>query len=390
MKLTFFDFNILSGGGTQGTLYLLERLKNEGININIVDAYGCNDDYLKSINKIGLPLTILDENIKNQFIGANNQPLKRLFKTIKQIPDFSKILYYLYKTFRIKTPEIILVNNEKSLLFIGLLKSIFRYKIVLYYRGESTVAQISTRFVKINNIFTDKVIAHSKISYQNLILRGFKKDHLHEVHNCIELDKFNEIKPSTDLPLKKTKFRLMLCGGRIVKEKGYHTGIKALSHLVQQGCDVDLLLPGYIETFEGDEYLQSLKKIIKENSLESRVHFIGWRNYFIGDLVQCDIAILPSYTEGFPRAVIEAMVQGVPVCATPVGGVPEAIEHGKTGLLFDIDNDEQLALCIQKLLDNPSLYQKIKQNSQVFARDYFHPSHNTKSITKILEELNRK
>lgn len=390
MKLTFFDFNILSGGGTQGTLYLLERLKNEGININIVDAYGCNDDYLKSINKIGLPLTILDENIKNQFIGANNQPLKRLFKTIKQIPDFSKILYYLYKTFRIKTPEIILVNNEKSLLFIGLLKSIFRYKIVLYYRGESTVAQISTRFVKINNIFTDKVIAHSKISYQNLILRGFKKENLHEVHNCIELDKFGEIKPTIDLPIKKSKFRLMLCGGRIVKEKGYHTGIRALSRLVKQGYDVDLLLPGYIETFDGDEYLQSLKKIIKENSLESRVHFIGWRNYFIGDLVQCDIAILPSYTEGFPRAVIEAMVQGVPVCATPVGGVPEAIEHGKTGLLFDIDNDEQLALCIQKLLDNPSLYQKIKQNSQVFARDYFHPSHNTKSITKILEELNRK
>lgn len=390
MNITFFDFNILSGGGTQGTLYLLERLKHEGISINIIDVYGCNDDYLKSIYQIGLPVTILDKNIKSQFIGSNNQPIRRLLKAIKQIPDFSNILYKLYKTLKKTTPDVILVNNEKSLLFAGLLKSIFKYKIVLYCRGESTPAQISQRFVKINNTFTDEVIAHSKLSYQNLILRGFRKENLHEIHNCIELDKFGEIQPSIDLPVKKTKFRLMLCGGRIVKEKGYHTGVQALSHLVKKGYDVDLLLPGYMETFDGDKYLQSLRKIIEENNIESRVHFIGWRDNFIGDLIQCDIAILPSYTEGFPRAVIEAMVQGIPVCATPVGGVPEAIEHEKTGMLFDIDDAEQLALCIQTLIDNPSLYKKIKQNGQMFARDYFHPSHNTQSIVKILEELNRK
>ena len=70
---------------------------------------------------------------------------------------------------------------------------------------------------------------------------------------------------------------------------------------------------------------------------------------------ECDIVTLPSHDEGFPRAVLEAMALGKPIVATRVGGVPEAIEDGMSGLLVPPGDVPGLVTAWGRLLDDPGL-----------------------------------
>ena len=121
--------------------------------------------------------------------------------------------------------------------------------------------------------------------------------------------------------------------------------------------------------------------------LKENVYFIGWRENLIADIVQCDAVVLPSHTEGFPRSVIEAMLHRVPVIATPVGGIPEAIQHGKTGMLFEVDSTDQLVDNLESIISNNNLRESIINNAYIYSHDYFNPKNNTQGIISVLEKV---
>src|SRR5690606_4634968 len=118
-------------------------------------------------------------------------------------------------------------------------------------------------------------------------------------------------------------------------------------------------------------YYNYLISLIEKYQLQNNIHFIGWRNNLIADIVQCDAVVLPSHTEGFPRSIIESMMHKVPVCATPVGGIPEAIFHEKTGILFDIDDVNGLVNGLLKLINDENFRLSITANAYKFSLDYF-------------------
>jgi glycosyltransferase involved in cell wall biosynthesis len=91
-------------------------------------------------------------------------------------------------------------------------------------------------------------------------------------------------------------------------------------------------------------------------SLEGRerVHLLGLRNDIPDLLAAADIFALASDWEGFPLAIIEAMAAGLPVVATRVGGVPEIVEHGRTGLIVSPQNKRALADALRTLADDPN------------------------------------
>jgi len=72
-----------------------------------------------------------------------------------------------------------------------------------------------------------------------------------------------------------------------------------------------------------------------------------------------DVFVLPSLSEGMPLTIIEMMAVGVPVIATRVGGIPEQIEDGVSGLLVEVRNSQQIAEQIWKLLHDPQLAQRM-------------------------------
>jgi glycosyltransferase involved in cell wall biosynthesis len=100
---------------------------------------------------------------------------------------------------------------------------------------------------------------------------------------------------------------------------------------------------------------QRLKEMAEELGLGERVHFAGYQQDVWTWLAACDVFALSSDWEGMPNAVLEAMAAGLPVAATAVGGTPDVVVQGATGLLVPPDDATALAAALDRLIHDPDL-----------------------------------
>ncbi|OPZ68102.1 MAG: putative glycosyltransferase EpsD [bacterium ADurb.Bin478] len=102
-------------------------------------------------------------------------------------------------------------------------------------------------------------------------------------------------------------------------------------------------------------YYKSLVDLVRTDGQKGRIHFLGVRSD-VDDLMSLlDVFILPSLSEGFSNAILEAMAAGVPVIATTVGGNGEAVIPEETGLLVAPADRDAIAAAVQRLYHSPSL-----------------------------------
>jgi glycosyltransferase involved in cell wall biosynthesis len=100
---------------------------------------------------------------------------------------------------------------------------------------------------------------------------------------------------------------------------------------------------------------QRLKEMAEKLGLGERVHFVGYQQDIWTWLAACDVFALSSDWEGMPNAVLEAMAAGLPVVATAVGGTPDVVVQGTTGLLVPPDDATALAAALDRLIHDPDL-----------------------------------
>ena len=134
---------------------------------------------------------------------------------------------------------------------------------------------------------------------------------------------------------------------------------------------------------DASEYVMNF---IKDNNLDEMVKFVGWVS---GDakskiLSTTDILVLPSYYEGLPISVLEAMSYAMPVITTPVGGIPEVVTDGVEGTLFTPGDKASLTQAIDKYIENPRLIAgqglAALEKSQMFS-----PLHISSQLSQIIE-----
>jgi len=135
--------------------------------------------------------------------------------------------------------------------------------------------------------------------------------------------------------------------GRLSPVKNYRCLIKAFSHVVDKIAQAKLMLIG-----DGPEK-NILKFLIRDLGLESKVKLLGQRSDVKTLLPIMDIFSLSSISEGISISILEAMSASLPVVVTNVGGNPEIVVDGKTGMLVESNNPEALANSIIHLLKNP-------------------------------------
>jgi len=114
-----------------------------------------------------------------------------------------------------------------------------------------------------------------------------------------------------------------------------------------------------------------IEALILKQGLEGRVAVLGARDDVPELLRTADVFILSSHWEGMPLAVIEAMMSGLPVVATDVGGVSEAVVHGETGFLVPPGNPDALALALDRLLTDPALRRRMGEAGRRRALERF-------------------
>jgi glycosyltransferase involved in cell wall biosynthesis len=154
------------------------------------------------------------------------------------------------------------------------------------------------------------------------------------------------------------------CVGRLFKNKGHYYLLNALKEIAQEIPGVRLLLVG-----DGDRAL--IEGWVREFGLEDRVVFAGYRRDVSACMSAMDLFVHPSLSECLPQVLIEAMNVGTPVVATEVGGVPEIITDGETGLLIPAKDVRAIVAAVLALYRDPGWREQLAGTGQRSARARF-------------------
>ncbi|MFX0071818.1 MAG: glycosyltransferase [Candidatus Hermodarchaeota archaeon] len=253
---------------------------------------------------------------------------------------------------------------ERKSLFIKYKKNIFTYflsKLIILF--EKIILKNSNFVFAVTNELLDLT---EKRNVKNKILSP----------NFVDLLKFKNLKKqNTSDSNKKSK---ILYVGRFEEEKGIKVLMNAIKILSLDNFETEFLLIG-------DGSLKEwILNFLKNNNLKN-VKLLGSFSHEEMPLMynMADIFVLPSYTEGSPASLIEAMSCGIASIATAVGLCPSLIKNGKNGILVPSGKPLEIANAIKKLIMNKDLLEKISKNGRKAVVKY---TKNYKKIHKYMYE----
>ena len=131
----------------------------------------------------------------------------------------------------------------------------------------------------------------------------------------------------------------------------------------------------------------ALEKLAVDLGVSNRIDLPGWVDDPRAHLPEFDVIALPSRSEGFPLAVVEAMLAARPVVATRVGSVAEAVVDGKTGFLVDRDDVDSLATALRRLRDDPALRARLGWRGREVAIARFTVEHMVASYERLWHKV---
>lgn len=179
---------------------------------------------------------------------------------------------------------------------------------------------------------------------------GIDPSRVETIHNGLKLS------PTTTKETEAHHNFLITTVGNIRRVKGHDIFVRAAALVLEKCPDVSFSIAGSVLD---REYFQELESLVLELGLSRHFYFTGPTDQVAEYLQSADIFVLPSRSEGFSNAIIEAMAESLPVVATNVGGNSEAISTGVNGFIVAPDNAPALAQAIITLCVDPQLAQRM-------------------------------
>ncbi|KKG86211.1 hypothetical protein DU57_02580 [Methanosarcina mazei] len=348
---------------------------------------------VKSIGKID------DDEFEFWFVSFGNRSMSfncgnvriRIVKAYKlyYILPFIAILKLHFVTNEIK-PQILHVqgSNISPYLLFALLKQNIRKIITVHGLMSIETKFKSVSKVKLLNFLSIIIERYALKSIPNIIVcskdmkqlvSNISSSRIHVIPNGINFEYIQRYQKH--LSIKKPALLYM---GLLSRIKGVDVLLNAMPIIVKEEPDVHLYIAG-----SGSEY-ENLVKIVEDLNLVNHVTFLGFvsgiEKYSFYNSI--DICILPSIYESFGIVSLEAMACGKPVIASNTGGIPDVVEDGKTGLLFEPSNFGDLAKKIITLLGDETLREKMGEEGFKRAK-LFQWDHVANSTKHLYEDLYR-
>jgi len=194
----------------------------------------------------------------------------------------------------------------------------------------------------------DRVFAVSEQVRRHCIdVDGIKPSRVQTIYNGLDLADWS----STFLAAKHEGEVLVTTVGNIRRVKGHDVFIRAAASVAAQFRKVTFSIAG--DVLEPD-YFAELQVLVRDLKLSGRFRFAGGVKDLREHLATADVFVLPSRSEGFSNAIVEAMAASLPVVATNVGGNAEAVQDGVSGVIVPAEDSGALAAAIVHLLSNPA------------------------------------
>lgn len=206
------------------------------------------------------------------------------------------------------------------------------------------------------------------------------------VYGVVDLEEFTPvsdyagIRKELNIPLDKF---VALYSGHFIKEKGIYEMVEAFDRIQKVAPNVMLIICGV--GLEQDRLIQ----LIKEKNLSHIIQIVGLLDpEQINRWMQAsDLFVLPSYNEGMPNAVMEAMACGVPVVTTAVGGLPDAVGDCDGAILVQPKNVDELQQAILKVIRDDQLRQRMSVAARKIAEEKFDVRRNAKAVMSCLSSV---
>ncbi|WEG10995.1 glycosyltransferase family 4 protein [Pullulanibacillus sp. KACC 23026] len=228
---------------------------------------------------------------------------------------------------------------------------------------------------------SDLTLAPSEALRQELIKN--RKDLAEKVvtlHSGIDITNLRNRAKRQQNPFKKEGKQQLIYPARLVQEKGHFILIEALAMLKKVRQDWLCLLAG-----NGPEKA-SIEQAIKKQNLEDHVQILDNEKDIAYLLAESDLCVFPSLTENLPYGIMEAQSMGLPVIATKVGGIPEMIKHGETGLLISPSDSQALFKSLEQLMKDEKRKQALSEMSKQWAENHWSINRMTDSIMTIYSD----
>ncbi|MBR2931391.1 MAG: glycosyltransferase family 4 protein [Rikenellaceae bacterium] len=274
-------------------------------------------------------------------------------------------LVALYKLFRRERPHIVHSNTPKasllSMVAAWAARVPHRIYLVTGLRFETTHGLL--RFIlktmeRITCLCATKVIPEGDGVKTTLLREHITRKPLQKIHhgniNGIDLEHFARtpevMQRATEIRNGSEDFTFIFIG-RMVRDKGINELVAAFDRLNREMPATKLLLVGKFED-ELDPVLPETKQIIENNP---KIEFAGYQNDVRPFLVASDVAVLPSYREGFPNVVIQAGAMGLAQIVTDINGCNEVVIEGQNGVIIPKQNEEALYDAMRRLATDHEL-----------------------------------
>lgn len=225
----------------------------------------------------------------------------------------------------------------------------------------------------------DLYIAISKQMRKDLTDLGIPEEKIVHLPNGVDVNSF--------CPKKEKEDNLLLFVGRITYGKGLHVLLKALRYLKESTHLVIIGPADWDLQYYHNVFSTSIKKINQEE--KHKITYLGALDQanIIEWYQKASIFALPSFWEGFPVTVLEALSCETPVVATPVGGIPEIVRNHENGILVPPNNPPKLAEAIQYLIDNKDIRTRMGREGRKSVTRNFSLDVITKKLCDIYQNI---
>lgn len=305
-----------------------------------------------------------------------------------------RISNYFHMQIRVVKKMYILRNNvDAHLFFIGgdtlflpiLFAKLMNKKVILLLAGSSIKSHqmnqdrltVGLKILRSPCLtLANKIIVYSPILIQDYQLEKSSRKILISHRHFLD---FNAFTVTTSFPDRPPIIGYI---GRLSGEKGVQHFVQALPAILNDRQELCVLIGG------DGQLKEALETSLGEGGLISRVDFSGWISHsdLSKYLNQLRLLVLPSYTEGLPNIMLEAMACGTPVLATPVGAICDVIIDGETGFIMESNAPECIAENVVRALSSPELEQ-IAENGRRFVGKNFTFEKVVENWKRVLQEI---
>ena len=355
----------LEMGGAQEIIYKLATMVDQKRFKTLVCSWNNAGAYQQKLEQAGIEAIAFNINRRSMlilplFVIDMFRIITRLFSIIKSnqinlihahLPDSWMLAVFLGRVCGI--PMVITVHNNSF----------------MPIRSKARCRDFLRKWiVKITLRLSSKVITVGEDVRKSLLQKIANNISATTIYNGIDCDRFAEpyniekIKSSLGL---KPESKIILCAARLVPQKGHKYLIKAAAEFTSKHPEANILIAG-----EGP-CREELGKQVRNADLSERIFFLGRISDMPELLAASDIFVLPSFYEGMPVVILEAMAAQKAIVATDIPGTRELITDKQQGLLTPVKDHLALAKNIESLLNNPDLAKALSQKAGQKAREQF-------------------